>query len=207
MTQINAGAPAKANVSSRRRFLKNRLQERRIAMPSTQVEPRPKAAEPERRPQAAPEFWRPFESLRREVNRLFEDFDGGLLRRALPTSLPFEPFLSRGLGAPAVDIVEQEKAFVITAELPGLTEKDVEIKATDDTLAITGEKRTEQETSEADYQLCERRYGKFERRFSLPAGADASKIEARFANGVLTITLPKRPEAIRAERKIEIKAG
>ncbi|CAG4915627.1 unnamed protein product [Acidocella sp. C78] len=176
-------------------------------MSSTQVEPRPKTAEPERRHAGMPDFWRPFESLRREVNRLFEDFDGIPPRRARQAGFPFEPFWSRGPDSPAVDVIEQEKAFVITAELPGLALKDVEIKATDDMLSISGEKRSTQETTAADYQLSERRYGRFERRFSLPGSADPARIEAQFANGVLTITLPKRPEAIRTERKIEIKAG
>lgn len=174
-------------------------------MSTQQVQPQPKAPEPAPRPANAPDFWRPFEALRREMNRLFEDFDGASLRRAMPGGAALEPFWPRG-GAPAVDIVENATAFLVTAELPGLSEADVEIKVSDDMLTISGEKRSEQETKEADYQLCERRYGRFERRFSLPAGVDADRIDARFVNGVLSITLPKRPEAVRAERKVEIKA-
>lgn len=174
-------------------------------MVNTEVQQQP-PTEPAPRGGGGPDFRRPFESLRREMNRLFEDFEGFPWRRAMPGAFGLESFWQRGFSAPAVDIVEKEKEYLVTAELPGLTEKDIEIKVTDQALVISGEKQSEHETKEADYQLSERRYGSFQRRFSLPAGADADRIDARFANGVLTITLPKRPDAIRPERKIEIRS-
>ncbi len=156
---------------------------------------------------AVPAAWRPFESLRHEVDRLFEDFDRGFWR--FPSRSPFdiEPFWRRGVTAPVVDIVEREKDYQVAAELPGIEEKDVEVKVTDDVMTIKGEKKEEKEEKKKDYYLSERRYGAFQRSFSLPDGVDADKIEASFKKGVLTVTLPKKPEAIKPERKVEVKAG
>ena len=166
---------------------------------------------PAERP-AAPAGWRPFESLRREVDRLFEDFDRGSWRFPSRSLLNIEPFWRRGATAPAVDIVERDKDYQITAELPGMEEKDVELKVANDMVTITGEKKEAKEEKKKDYYLSERRYGAFQRSFSLPDGVDADKIEANFKTGVLTVTLPKKPEAIKPEaikpeRKIEVKAG
>ena len=156
---------------------------------------------------AVPAAWRPFESLRNEVNRLFEDFDRGFWRLPSRSLLDIEPFWRRGATAPAVDIVEHEKDYQITAELPGMEEKDIELKVANGVMTIRGEKKEEKEEKKKDYYLSERRYGAFQRSFSLPNGADADKIEASFKKGVLTVTLPKKPDAIKQERKIEVKAG
>ncbi len=156
---------------------------------------------------ALPAAWRPFESLRREVDRLFEDFDRGFWRFPSRSLFDIEPFWRRGVTTPAVDIVEREKDYQVAAELPGMEEKDVEVKVTDDVMTIKGEKKAEKEERKKDYYLSERRYGAFQRSFSLPDGVDADKIEASFKKGVLTVTLPKKPEAIKPERKVEIKAG
>ena len=156
---------------------------------------------------ALPAAWRPFESLRREVDRLFEDFDRsgwGFPSRSL---FDIEPFWRRRATAPAVDIVEREKDYQLTAELPGLEEKDIELNVTDDVMTIKGEKKEEKEEKKKDYYLSERRYGAFQRSFSLPPGVDADKIDASFKKGVLTVTLPKKPEAMKPQRKVEIKAG
>jgi len=155
--------------------------------------------------------WRPFEGLRREIDRVFEDFDRDLWPAAFRRS-PFasEPFWRRGLGlaaAPAVDIVEKEKAYEITAELPGLDEKNIEVKLVNGGLTIKGEKREDKEEKKKDYYVHERSFGSFERSFALPEGVDADKIEASFKKGVLTLTLPKKPEAIKPEKKIEVKAA
>jgi HSP20 family protein len=90
---------------------------------------------------ALPAAWRPFESLRREVDRLFEDFDRGFWRFPSRSLFDIEPFWRRGVTAPAVDIVEREKDYQVAAELPGMEEKDVEVKVTDDVMTIKGEKR------------------------------------------------------------------
>jgi HSP20 family protein len=150
---------------------------------------------------------RPFESLRREVDRLFEDFDRGFWRLPSRSLLDIEPFWRRGAMAPAVDIIEQEKDYQLTVELPGMEEKDVELKVANDVMTIKGEKKEEKEEKQKDYYLSERHYGAFQRSFALPASTDAEKIEASFKKGVLTVTLPKKPEAITPERNIEVKAG
>ena len=154
-------------------------------------------------------LWRPMESLRREVDRLFEDFDRDFWRFPFrrPASL-LEPFrrVEEGL-APAVDIVDAEKAYEVTAELPGIDDKNIEVTLSDDVLTIKGEKREEKEEKERNYQLSERLYGAFERSFEMPEGVDTEKVEARFDKGVLKITLPKKPEALKKEKKIEIKTG
>jgi HSP20 family protein len=155
--------------------------------------------------------WRPFESLRHEVDRLFEDFDRDFWR--MPFRRPVfevEPFWGRDLawhGAPAVDIAEKDNAYEVTAELPGMDEKNIEVKLTDGSLMIKGEKQEEKEEKKKDYYLHERRFGSFERQFPLPEGVDTDKIAASFKKGVLTITLPKKPEAIKPEKRIEVKAA
>ena len=108
---------------------------------------------------------------------------------------------------PAVDVAESDKDFELTAELPGMSEKDVELTLANGNLVIKGEKKEQREARETDYYLSERRYGAFVRAFELPPGVDASKIEASFAKGVLTIKLPKTAEAQKTETKIPVKAA
>jgi HSP20 family protein len=153
----------------------------------------------------------PLANLRREIDRLFEDFDrdfwGFPFRRPV---FDIEPFWRRELswaGTPAVDITETDKAYEITAELPGLDEKNIEVKLANGGLTIKGEKREEKEEKEKDYYLRERHFGSFERYFHVPEGVDTSKVEATFNKGVLTVTLPKTTEAQKAEKKIEVKAA
>ena len=155
--------------------------------------------------------WRPFESLRREIDRIFEDFEGDFWRRPFRRSIfDVEPFRRRELtwgAAPTVDIVEKNDAYEVTAELPGMNEKNIEVKLANGVLTIRGEKQEEKEEKKKDYHLQERRFGSFERHFAVPEGVDTDKIEASFKKGVLSITLPKKPEAIKAGKKIEVKAS
>jgi HSP20 family protein len=155
--------------------------------------------------------WRPLESLRREVDRLFEDFGADFWRHPFRrAAFDVEPFWRRELtwgAAPAVDIVEKDKAYEVTAELPGLDEKNIEVKLANGGLMIKGEKQEEKEEKKKDYYLHERHFGAFERCFRIPEGVDTDKIEASFKKGVLTVTLPKKPEAQKPEKKIEIKAA
>ena len=109
--------------------------------------------------------------------------------------------------APAMDLVEKEKEYEISAELPGIDEKNVEIKVANHMLTIKGEKKEEKEEKQKDYYLSERRFGSFQRSFALPEGVDADKIEANFVKGVLTVKLPKTAEAQKAEKKITVKAA
>ena len=94
-----------------------------------------------------------------------------------------------------MDIAEHETAYEITAELPGMDESNIDVKFSDGTLTIKGEKKDEREEKQKDYHLSERRYGSFQRSFGVPDGVDADNIEAHFKNGVLTVTLPKRPRS------------
>ncbi len=138
---------------------------------------------------------RPFESLRREVDRLFEDFAGGIWRS--PCGHPFFDIgpAWRGMSAmPAVDVTETDKGFEITAELPGMEEKNIEVSVADGVLTIKGEKQEEKEEKKKDYYLSERSYGSFQRSFEVPKGVDLDKIEASFKKGVLTVNLPKSAE-------------
>lgn len=155
--------------------------------------------------------WAPFDSLRREIDQIFDRFyEPGwrwpLSRSSLALGLPW-PREMAGAIAPAVDLAEKDKEYEITAELPGLDEKNIEVKVSNGMLTIKGEKKEEKEEREKDYYLSERRYGSFVRSFQLPAGVDASKIEANFLKGVLTVKLPKTAEAMKSEKTIEVKAA
>ena len=154
---------------------------------------------------AVPAAWRPFESLRREVDRLFEDFDRGFWRFPARSLFDIEPFWRRGVTAPAVDIVEREKDYQIAAELPGMEEKDVEVKVTNDVMTIKGEKKEEKEEKGKDYYRMERHYGSFNRVIPLPEGIDSKNVDAKFKNGVLKVTLPKTEEAKKKVKKITVK--
>ena len=147
--------------------------------------------------------WAPFESLRREIDRLFEDWR--LPSRFLGFEVP-RVANANWQFAPAIDVVEKDDAYEITAELPGLDEKDGEIKLANNTLTSKGEKSEQHEDKQKDYYLSERRYGSFQRSFRVPDGVDAEKIDAIFTKGVLTVKLPKTAEA-KAEKKIDIKAA
>jgi HSP20 family protein len=123
-------------------------------------------------------------------------FDNALAR--LPAAF------SRGI--PAVDLVETEKAFELSAELPGVDAKDLDVTLADGILTIKGEKSEAKEEKDKGYYLSERRYGSFQRSLELPRGVDSEKIEANFSNGVLKLILPKTPERQKKDRKITVKA-
>ncbi len=107
---------------------------------------------------------------------------------------------------PAVDVVEKENSFEITAELPGLDEKDVEVKLVGNSLVIKGEKRQEHKEEKDGYHLSERSFGSFQRSFALPDGVDREQIEAKFGKGVLRVSLPKHPGAGEGAKTISVKA-
>jgi len=161
--------------------------------------------------QTAQQAWHPFETFRREVDRLFEDFGRDLwsspFRRPTFNVEPFWRGELKFTGAPAVDIAEKDNAFEITADLPGMDEKNVEVQVANGNLTIKGEKKEEKEEKKKDFYLHERHFGSFERSFSIPDGVDADKIEANFKKGVLTVTLPKKPEAQKPAKKIDVKAA
>jgi HSP20 family protein len=164
----------------------------------------------EKAPAGMPQAWRPFESLRQEIDRLFDDFGGGFGRLPFRGSLldlaPFRRSETTFAMMPAVDVSETEKAYEITADLPGIDEKNVEVKLANGVLTITGEKQDEKEEKKKDYYMRERSFGSFQRNFQVPEGVDVDKIEANFKKGVLSVTLPKSPEAQKAEKKIAVKS-
>jgi HSP20 family protein len=106
--------------------------------------------------------------------------------------------------APRVDVKETEKEFQVKADLPGVDPKDIEISVVDGALTLRGEKREEKEEKKGNVHRTERFVGQFFREISLPPGADADKVNATSAKGVLTISIPKKPEA--QPRKISVKA-
>lgn len=103
---------------------------------------------------------------------------------------------------PAVDIEEDQKSVRIMAELPGLKKKDVKISIDDGVLSLTGERKFEREEKGRNYHRMERSYGTFSRSFTIPSNVDATKIEAKMEEGILTVTLPKKEEA--KPKEIEI---
>jgi HSP20 family protein len=154
------------------------------------------------------EAWRPFEALRREVDRLFDDFGDDFWRRPFRSLAGLEKgWAQKSVAAPAADVVETDKAYEITAEMPGIDQKNIEVNVASGRITIKGEKEEETEEKKKDFYVSERRYGSFERYFGLPEGVDADKIEATFKNGVLKVTLPKTAEAQKAAKKIEVKAA
>ncbi len=154
--------------------------------------------------------WRPFDNLRREVDRVFEDFIMDPMR--LPFRRPvfdIEPFWQPAswITAPAIDLIEREEAFELTADMPGLEAKDVEVKVANGVLTVKGEKQLEKEEKREDLHLRERRFNSFERSIRVPDGADTEKIEASFKNGVLKVMMPKTAEALKSIKKVEVKGG
>jgi len=138
-----------------------------------------------------------FSSLQREIERLFDDFTRG-----------FPSLVSNGGTQelmPAMDVTETETDIEVTAELPGLEEKDVQINLADNLLTIRGEKKSERDEKTKDHHLVERSYGSFYRSLELPAGVDPDKIQASIAKGVLKVVVPKPAPA--QAKKIPVKTA
>ncbi len=159
-------------------------------------------------PMRRPDPWR---SLRNEMDRLFDRFTRDFDWPMLPRMFNLEPFSSEGgafgLSAPPVEVSEDAKSYKIAAELPGLDSKDIEVTLAGEMLVLKGEKRAEKEEKGRNTYHSERSYGAFERTFQIPDGVDRDKLSAEFAKGILTITLPKKPEAQKPQKRIEIKSS
>jgi HSP20 family protein len=128
-----------------------------------------------------------------------------------PETDPFARFdfptrLTRDISLPRVDMVETDEGYELTAELPGLTEKDVECSLAGDVLTVKGEKQESTEKKKKGYYLNERRYGSFERRFTVPDDVDVGKLDATVSHGVLKVTMPRTAQAKKA-KKIEVKTA
>ncbi|WP_114943528.1 Hsp20/alpha crystallin family protein [Microvirga calopogonii] len=149
--------------------------------------------------QMAPSRYReesdPFMTLHREMNRLFDDVLRGFDMAPLGG-------VGRPAGWPQVEVVENDKEVRVSAELPGLEDKDVEVLMQDGVLTIRGERKSEIEDKERAFS--ERYYGRFERRIPMAWDVDEDKIEASFTNGVLTVTLPKSAESRPQVKRIAI---
>ena len=137
----------------------------------------------------------PFKSLRREMEDVFRAFD----RNA--------PSPSIGAGAPAIDVAETKNAFEVTAELPGVEEKDIKVSLDGNRLVISGEKNQETTRDEKDWHVEERSYGSFYRSMSLPFKPDDGAVEAHFDKGVLHLNIKKPTEIAKSAKTIEIKPG
>ena len=156
----------------------------------------------------APDAWR---SLRTEMDRMFDRFAGGWGMPSLRRMFDAEPALryesTFTVPSPAVDITEDDGNYKVTAELPGMTEKEIEVVVSGDMLTLKGEKKEEKEQQEKNFYLSERSYGSFQRSFYVPEGVDRDKIAADFSKGVLTITMPKTAKAVQQQKTIEVKAA
>jgi HSP20 family protein len=131
-----------------------------------------------------------FVNMQREIDRMFDRFPNSAV----------DP--SAGL-RPAVDIVENDNDYVVNVELPGVRKEDVKITVNDGVLTVKGEKKQEGEVKEDRYRRFERTFGAFERSFTLPTTVQSDRIGANYANGVLTVTIPKAEQA--KPREIEVK--
>ena len=139
--------------------------------------------------------WDPFTDFNRVQRELERNFFG---RRGVPAKAPVADF------SPAIDIHEEKDALVVSAELPGVKREEIEISLDGDVLTLKGERKLEKDEQTKKYHRVERSYGSFVRYFQLPTTVDAEKIEAKLADGVLTLRLPKK-EALKP-KKIELKA-
>ena len=132
--------------------------------------------------------WEPFRdlmTLREAMDRLFEE---SFVR-------PRREWLAPAEGTLALDVYETEDSVVVKTAVPGVTPDDIDISISGNTLSISGEAKSEEEVTEENYIRRERRYGSFSRSIALPEGLDAEKVDATFEDGLLTLTIPKAPEA------------
>ena len=137
----------------------------------------------------------PFRAIRREMENVFRAFDQSSYSRNI------------GAGAPAVSVAETKDAFEVTAELPGVDEKDIKVSLDENQLVISGEKRAESTKEEKDWHVEERSYGSFYRSMSLPFEPEDGAVEAHFDKGVLHLTIKKPAKATKVTKTINIKTG
>nr|WP_137678689.1 Hsp20/alpha crystallin family protein [Parerythrobacter lutipelagi] len=152
----------------------------------TQVAPRRNI-----QPSFAERFFEPLNRVRTGVDHLIED---------LPTRWSAFQFPA----APAIEMTETDKAYTITAEIPGVSSKDIELQIDRDMLILKGEKKEERREEDCDYVISERAYGSFERRISLPADALTEDIDAEASDGMLRISIPRNSDSKAQKRKIEV---
>jgi HSP20 family protein len=145
------------------------------------------------------DFYDPFTTFRREVDRMFDDFFNGFGGRTSRSLGPWQDV------TPTMDLTENEREIVVTAELPGLDDKNFEVTVAGDLLTLKGEKKAEQEHRNGDAYYVERRFGAFSRSVRLPFEVKDEKVDARYDKGVLTVRVPKPADMQRAARRIEVR--
>lgn len=139
----------------------------------------------------------PFAALQKEVNRIFDDNVHGFL----------DALHRPGAVLPSLELHETDKTFEVSAELPGVEEKDVQVTFDKGLLTIRGEKKSEHDEDKDGYSVSERSYGSFRRQLRLSGPVDEAKMTATFAKGVLKVILPKQPEAKSTEKKIAVQSA
>lgn len=148
----------------------------------------------------------PLAQFHQEFDRLFENFFQGF--PFVPSTLPsLSGSATGGWLKPSVDIAATDKAYTITAELPGVEENQIDVEISGDTLIIRGKKEHKKEEKKNDYYCVERSYGSFQRQLSLPEDADPDHIEASYKRGVLSLTVPRKPGKREAAKRIEVHAA
>ena len=141
------------------------------------------------------EPFREFSSLQDRMNRLFQDSFGRDVR---------EEALSTATFAPPVDVYEDEHKITLKIEVPGIEEKDIDVRIENNTLTVHGERKFEKEEKEENFRRVERQYGSFTRTFTLPSTVDAEKVQADYEKGILKIQLPKKAEAKPKQIKVNV---
>lgn len=144
----------------------------------------------------------PLDGLHEQLDQMFGDFFPTASLGALWPEREDEHYFPVRL-----DVAEKDDTIEVVADLPGMNEGDVDVTLSDGTLRIKGKRETEEEERDKDYYRHERRSGTFNRWITLPCEVDEGKIEAKFKNGILTVTLPKSQAIKEQERKIEVKAA
>jgi HSP20 family protein len=144
------------------------------------------------------DLWNPLADFRREMDSLFDDFLSPANRTARNADYSW---------VPACDVAEEEGHYMLSLEMPGVPKDDIKIEVADNTVTVSGERRSKEERKERGAWYGERRYGKFQRSFTLPAGIDADKIEANYQDGILHLMVPKAESAKPRQIKIGSNTG
>jgi HSP20 family protein len=143
-----------------------------------------------------------FDDFRKEMDTMMERFFGNAETMASKTGFP--SLMTAGAVKPAIDITENDEAITLTAELPGMSEEEVDLTITDGMLTLKGEKTVSHESKTGDSVVVERNYGSFHRSFPVPDRVDQDAIDAKFDKGVLKVVMPKKPGQDSKDRKIKI---
>jgi HSP20 family protein len=168
------------------------------------------AQEPRRTGETTPtnrESGNPMMDLRRQVDQLFDDFAGTFGLPAFGFGFPTAAQPRSAVADVRVEVSETPEGYDIAAEVPGMSEDDIDIDLNNDVLTIKGEKKAESEDTGKNYHVAERTYGRFQRSFRLPDTVDRDNIDASFDKGLLKVHMPKRTEAKAQTRKINVKSA